>query len=46
MVRLPLAVYTYANDEKIKSDAIDIFEYMLLLGSGYAKQALNDWDRM
>ena len=45
MVRLPLAIYTHTNDEKVKSDAIDIFENMLLLGSRYAEQALNDWDR-
>lgn len=45
LAQLPLIVYTHADDLKIKSRAIDVFEQLLLLGSWTAQRALEDWDR-
>jgi hypothetical protein len=45
LVRLPLTVYTHASDPAEKSQAMDLFERLLLLGSRTAHQALADWDR-
>ena len=44
-VRLPLTVYTHADDPETKSRAMGLFEQLLLLGSRSAHQALTDWDR-
>ncbi len=45
LVRLPLTVYTHADDPKIKSQAMALFERLLMMDSREAKQALSDWDR-
>ena len=45
LVRLPLAVYTHATDPELKSQAMSLFERLLLIGSRSADQALADWDR-
>ncbi|MCL4298980.1 MAG: ATP-binding protein [Anaerolineae bacterium] len=45
LVRLPLTVYTHADDPEIKSQAMALFERLLLMGSREAQQALSDWDR-
>jgi hypothetical protein len=45
LVRLPLAVYTHAPDLETQSQAMALFEQLLLLNSRAAKQALADWDR-
>jgi hypothetical protein len=45
LVRLPLAVYTHADDPATESDAMGLFERLLLMGSREAQRALSDWDR-
>lgn len=45
LVRLPLTVYTHADDPATKSQAMELFERLLLMGSQEAQQALSDWDR-
>jgi hypothetical protein len=45
MVHLPLTVYLYTTDATTQSQAIDLFERLLLLGSRSAHQVLVDWDR-
>jgi hypothetical protein len=45
LVSLPLTVYTHARDQDTKSQAMALFERLLLLGSRSAHQALADWDR-
>ncbi len=44
LVRLPLTVYTHANDPEMKSQAMAVFERMLMIGSREARKALGDWD--
>ncbi len=44
LVRLPLTVYTHANDPEMKSQAMTLFERMLRIGSREAQRALGDWD--
>jgi len=45
LVRLPLTVYTHADDPEVRSQAMKLFERLLLMGSREAQQALSDWDR-
>ena len=45
LVRLPLTVYTHADDPEMKSQAMELFERLLMMGSREAQQALSDWDR-
>lgn len=45
LVSLPLTVYTHAPDLETQSQAMALFERLLLLNSQAAKQALADWDR-
>lgn len=42
---LPITVYTHADNDHMRSQAIDIFERLLLLGSWTVQKALMDWDR-
>jgi hypothetical protein len=45
LVRLPLTVYTHTSDLAEKSQAMDLFERLLQLGSRAAHRALREWDR-
>ena len=45
LVRLPLTVYTHTDDPEIKSQAMALFERLLMMGNREAQQALSDWDR-
>lgn len=45
LAQLVLAVYNQVGDNEIKSRAMDLFERLLLMGSGAAQRALAQWDR-
>ena len=44
LVHLPLTVYTHTDDSEIKSQAMALFERLLMMGSREAQNALSDWD--
>lgn len=45
LAQLPLAVYNQASDAAIKTQAMDLFERLLLYHSRSAVRALAEWDR-
>ena len=45
LARLPLTVYTHTEEAETKSQAMALFERLLLMGSRSAQRALMDWDR-
>jgi hypothetical protein len=45
LVHLSLTIYSYTFNEDEKTQAMDLFEHLLLLGSRTATRALEDWDR-
>jgi hypothetical protein len=44
-VRLPITVYMNAPDDKVRKEAMELFDRLLKMGSYEARQTLGHWDR-